>query len=205
MLENRPPGGGRAMPGLRRAVALDGNPFAILGRQLCPASYQFVTRAAKVSYHLLTSGGFGSASGLKIDIPPKNQNVQNSRTFRKFLTARPVNPPGCRKKYRRDTDVLPTRCRQGFFSLTKGLSFDSHGPDTGPERLPLKHRPRPLPRHGLTLGGPNGAAADHLGDLRHLEVVQLMPDRAIKHPPLVPATCPGDGDHRALDPPKVIA
>ena len=59
------------MPGLRRAVALDGNPFAILGRQLCPASYQFVTRAAKVSYHLLTSGGFGSASGLKIDIPPK--------------------------------------------------------------------------------------------------------------------------------------
>jgi len=30
------------MPGLRRAVALDGNPFAILGRQLRPASLTFM-------------------------------------------------------------------------------------------------------------------------------------------------------------------
>jgi len=33
------------------------------------------------------------------------QIVRNSRTFCTFLTARAVNPPGSRKKYRRDTDV----------------------------------------------------------------------------------------------------
>src|SRR6056297_2948605 len=47
--------------------------------------------------------------------------VQNSHTFRTKPCARPVNPPGCGKKYRRDTDVKPTRYRLGFSLLTKDL------------------------------------------------------------------------------------
>ena len=52
---------------------------------------------------------------------PSGKNVRNSRTKRTFLTARPVNFRRCGKKYRRDTDVKPTRYRQGFSLLTSGL------------------------------------------------------------------------------------
>ncbi len=47
------------MPGVRRAVALDGNPFAILGRQLRPATYQFATCTAKVGYRPVTAKALG--------------------------------------------------------------------------------------------------------------------------------------------------
>jgi len=47
--------------------------------------------------------------------------VQNPRTFCTKLSARPVNRAASVGKYRRDTDMMPTRYRQGFSLLTRGL------------------------------------------------------------------------------------
>src|SRR6056297_4013866 len=53
--------------------------------------------------------------------PAVPKTVQNPYSFRTKPTTRPVNPPGYRQKYRRDTDVILMRYRPAFSLLTKGL------------------------------------------------------------------------------------
>jgi len=128
------PGGGPAMRG--GASRLD----SAQGAMSAPSRIVSV-RDLRIEGQLSQIGicALMSAPGLRAVIPAhEEQTVQNSRTFRTFLTARPVNLPGHRKKYRRDTDVLPTYYRQGFSLLTQPLTPDSRrSPSKASRTMPL--------------------------------------------------------------------